>query len=380
MKAHLLAVLLGVVLGLAVLAALAGCRGKTPAAAGPAPGVARAAPAVETAPPPPREFDLTAVGDIMLDRSVEKIIKQNGCAWVIQEVAEDLAEADLTFANLESPLSTVGYHDPPNCAFRANPAYVKVLTLAGIDLVTFANNHCTDPGREGYLQTLKHLDTAGIKYVGAARERAQASWMRVITVKGLRLGFLGYTDLDFPVGCPSRVPQDLAKHKQQIATAKNKCDLLIVTYHWGQEYWDHPCDRQKQVAHAAVQAGADVILGHHPHVLQGIEVYQGRPILYSMGNFIFDMAAGPKMESAIFKLHYTEGQGWTVRVVPVYLPGNRMGPEYPPVEKRDAILRRFAEYCTKLGTTSETADGVLTVTAGAPAASAPAGVPATLPG
>jgi poly-gamma-glutamate synthesis protein (capsule biosynthesis protein) len=353
---------------LVLLTGLAGCQKPQPVgpATAPPPLSPTAAAASPAAPPPPRALNLTAVGDIMLDRSVEKIIKQTSCKWVIQGVAADLAAADLAFANLESPLSTVGYHDPPDCAFRANPAYIKVLTLAGIDLVSFANNHCTDPGREGYLQTLQHLDDAGIKYVGAARNRAQASWLRIMTVNGLKIGFLAYTDLDFPVGCPSRVPSDLSKHREQIAAAKNKCDLLIVSYHWGQEYWDHPCDRQKKVGHAAIEAGADAILGHHPHVLEGIEAYRGHPILYSMGNFIFDMRQGPKMESAIFKLRYLEGKGWTVKVVPVYLPPNRMGPEYPPAEKRDAILRRFAGYCKALGTTTQTEQGALIVQAAAP--------------
>ncbi len=355
----------------------AGCRQQQPAAPGLTPVVST--PAAPAAPPPPRAFDLTAVGDIMLDRGVERVIKQSGCARVIEEVASDLAKADITFANLESPLSTVGYHDPPNCAFRANPEYVKVLTLAGIDLVSLANNHCTDPGREGYLQTFKHLDEAGIKYVGGARNRAQASWLRVLTANGLRVGFLAFTDLDFPVGCPSRVPQDLSKHRKLIAVAKNKCDLLVVSYHWGQEYWEHPCDRQKQTAHAAVEAGAALILGHHPHVLEGIEIYQGRPILYSMGNFIFDQRPGIRMESAIFNLHYAEDEGWTIRVVPVHLPRDRMGPIYPPEAKRDAILKRFAGYCQKLGTTTQIQDGAVIVTAAAPTPSGQETTDATVP-
>lgn len=347
-----------------------GCRQPQPGA--PAATVSAGPPA---APPAPRSFHLAAVGDIMLDRSVEKMIKQRGCAWIIEAVADDLARADLTFGNLESPLSTVGYHDAPNCAFRARPEYVKVLTLGGFDIVSFANNHCTDPGREGYLQTLDHLDRAGIKYVGAARQLAQASWLRVMTVQGLRLGFLAFTDLDFPVGCPARVPRDLEKHRAVIATAKNKCDLLIVTYHWGQEYWEHPCDRQKQTAHAAVEAGADLILGHHPHVLEGIEIYQGRPILYSMGNFIFDQRPGIRMESAIFNLHYAEDSGWTIRVVPVHLPRSRLGPEYPPTATRDAILNRFAGYCAKLGTPTEIEKGVLVVQAPLSTAAAASGAP-----
>ncbi len=348
--------------GVALLATLLAC-GRSQNAADPAlSAVASAIPSLP-APPAPRTFSLCAVGDIMLDRSVGRMIKQKGCKWIIQEVAEDLAAADFTFGNLESPLSTVGAHDPPNCVFRANPEYVKVLTLAGFDMVTLANNHCTDPGREGYLQTLKHLDRVGIKYVGGARVRAQASWPRMTTVNGLTVGWLAYTDLDFPVDCPSRVPRDLCRHREQIAAVKNKCDLLIVSYHWGQEYWEHPSERQKQVGHAAVEAGADLVLGHHPHVLEGIEIYQGRPILYSMGNFIFDQRQGPRMESAIFQLRYTEGQGWTIQVVPVHLPPTRLRPEYPPPAKRDAILRRFAGYCGRLGTTTEIADGVLRIEA-----------------
>lgn len=357
---------------LVLLSGLTGCRqGQSTDPAAAAPLVPRATAAAPPA-PPPRSFDLVAVGDIMLDRKVGKIIAQKGCSWIIEKVADDLAAADLTFGNLESPLSTVGYHDPPNCAFRANPVYLKVLTLGGFDIVSFANNHCTDPGREGYLQTLEHLEAAGIKYVGAARERAQASWLRVLTVGGLQVGFLAYTDLDFPVGCPSRVPRDLQKHREQIAAAKNKCDLLVVSYHWGQEYWEHPCDRQKQVGHAAVEAGADLILGHHPHVLEGIEIYRNRPILYSMGNFIFDQRQGPRMESAIFKLRFAEDQGWTIKIVPICLPPHRLGPEYPSAEKRDAIVRRMAGYCRDLGTTTRVESGTLVVSVPpVPPASAP---------
>lgn len=349
-------------LSVALLATLLAC-GRRQDATAPALSAVASAITSPPAPPAPRTFSLCAVGDIMLDRSVGRMIKQRGCRWIIQEVAEDLAAADLTFGNLESPLSTVGSHDPPNCVFRANPEYVKVLTLTGFDLVSLANNHCTDPGWEGYLQTLKHLDQAEIKYVGGARARAQASWPRMTKVNGLTVGWLAYTDLDFPVGCPSRVPRDLSRHREQIAAVKNKCDLLIVSYHWGQEYWEHPSERQKQVGRAAVEAGADLVLGHHPHVLEGIEIYRGRPILYSMGNFIFDQRQGPRMESAIFQLRYTEGQGWTIKVVPVHLPPTRLGPEYPPAAKRDAILRRFAGYCQRLGTPAEIAGGVLRIQA-----------------
>ena len=375
MKAHLRPVLLAC----GILLLLAGCRGHQPVAtatistAAPAPGLAPAAPAAATAtaaPAPPRTLKLTAVGDIMLDRKVGQMIAAHSCNYIVEQVAPDLA-ADLIFANLESPLSTVGSHDPSNCVFRANPAYVKVLTLAGFNIVSFANNHCTDPGAEGYQQTLQHLDDAGIKYCGAAHDRSQASWLRIMTVRGLKVGFLAFTDLDFEVGCPSRVSSDLSKHRALIAAAKNKCDLLVVSYHWGTEYHEQPTDRQRHLAHVTIDAGADLILGHHPHVLEGIEVYHGHPIVYSMGNFIFDQRPGIKMESAFFRLLYTEGQGWTVKVVPIVLPATRYGPEHPPAEQRDAILHRYAGYCQALGTQTRTESGVLLLSAPAPAASSP---------
>jgi poly-gamma-glutamate synthesis protein (capsule biosynthesis protein) len=144
--------------------------------------------------------------------------------------------------------------------------------------------------------------------------------------------------------------------------------LLVVSYHWGTEYHEQPTDRQKRVGHAAIDAGADVVLGHHSHVLEGIEFYHGHPILYSMGNFIFDQPQGIKMETALFRLQYTEGQGWTVQVVPLHLPASRLGPQHPSPEKRDAILHRFAGYCQALGTHTRTEQGRLIVEASAPPA------------
>lgn len=321
---------------------------------------AELAPALpETLPPAPRELSLFVVGDIMLDRSVGRKIKANGCGSIIEVLAPELQRADLAFGNLECPLSTVGPHDPHNCCFRADPATVEVLTRGGFDIVSLANNHTLDAGRAGLLQTLDHLEEAGIIYCGAAREPSQACWPRMLRRNGLKVGFMAFTDLDFAHGSYSKVPSDLSRHQELIAGVKNKCDLLLVSYHWGQEYRESPTDRQRAVAHAAVEAGADVVLGHHPHTLEGIEVYQGGLILYSMGNFIFDQRAGMRMESALFKLFYTEGEGWLIKVVPVWIPRSRLGPEYPSWERRSRILRRFAGYCEDLGTPTRTVNGVI---------------------
>ncbi len=345
--------LLVVIIGL--VGALAGCR------AGPqAPSIARArlASVPEPVPPPPKKLHMVAVGDIMLDRSVGQKINANGCAGIIEQVAEQLRQADITFGNLECPLSTVGPHQPSGaCVFRADPKTVKVLVLGGFDIVSLANNHTLNSGAAALLQTLDHLTEAGIAYVGAARQRDHGSEPTFFAVQDIRIGFLAYTDLDFSHGSHSKVDRELTRLRAQITEAQNNCNLLIVSYHWGQEYRRRPTARQVEVAHASIEAGADLVLGHHPHVLGGVEVYQKKLILYSMGNFIFDQRSGERMESGIFDLYYTQGWGWRVEMTPVWIPRSRLGPEYVTGERRTRILERFQQMSADLGTAARIANG-----------------------
>lgn len=322
--------------------ALAGCQPSPPAEV-----------AINSPPPPPlpRRLTLAAVGDIMLDRSVGAKIDKEGCAHIIEQVAPKLKQADITFGNLECPLSTVGPHSPrEHLIFRAHPRTVEVLELAGFDIVSLANNHTLDAGRGGLRQTLQHLEEADIAYVGAAEVKAEGSQPAFIDVNRLTVGFLAYTDLTFVHGSDSKVDKDLSELREQISAAKNKCDLLTVSYHWGTEYHRRPSQRQVQVAHTSVDAGADVVLGHHPHVLQGMEMYKQRPILYSMGNFIFDQRAGERTESGLFRLYYIEDRGWRVEMKPIWIPPSRLGPEYATGERQTRIVQRFQQLCEELGT------------------------------
>ncbi len=310
------------------------------------------------APPTLEELHMVAVGDIMLDRSVGKKINSNGCAHIIEQVAEQLCEGDITFGNLECALSTVGAHEPFGaCIFRADPKTVEVLVLGGFDIVSLANNHTLNSGNAALMQTLDHLEEAGIAYVGAARERERGSHPTFFVVQDMRIGFLAYTDLTFAHESHSKVDRDLTKMRAQVTQAKNNCSLLIVSYHWGEEYRRKPTSRQVQVAHASIEAGADVVLGHHPHILEGVEIYETRPIFYSMGNFVFDQRSGERMESAIFDLYYTQGQGWRIELTPVWIPRSRMGPEYATGERRDRILNRFKQMSADLGTVVEIGKG-----------------------
>lgn len=321
------------------------------------PGQVAAAPLTQPA-TGPKKFSMIAVGDIMTDRNVGGAIKSNGVHSILEKVRALTSDADVSFANLESPLSTTGPHSPSDCIFRARPETVQVLVDGGFDVVTLANNHTFNAGREGLLQTFDMLDKHGIKYCGADRER-RGDQPAILTVGTgpVRVGFIGATDLSIEHGSYNKVAPDRSNLIAQIQAARPYCDILAVTFHWGEEYQSLPTQRQKNTAHAAINAGADLVLGHHPHTLEGIEVYKGKPILYSMGNFVFDQREGERMESAIFKLDYAEGWGWQIMAKPIWIPRSRMGPIYPSAERRDKILARLARISKPLGTTLKIENG-----------------------
>jgi len=301
---------------------------------------------------------LAAVGDILLDRDVGERIKQNGVHSILPVVVPQLRQADIAFANLECPIATVGPRDPwLRCIFRADPATVPVLTDGSLDVLSVANNHTLNSGPEALCETLGYLEEAGIRYVGAACDPEHGSDPLFISVRGLRIGFLAYTDLDFKHGSYSKVDKGLTQLRAQIAAACSACDLLVVSYHWGQMYRRHPTSRQVEVAHASVEAGADLVLGHHPHVLEGIEVYQGCPILYSMGNFVFDSGRTDTRQSAIFDLVHQQGAGWRIWITPVWINGERLGPEYTTGAQCGEVLGQLSNLSEALGTRIEIIGG-----------------------
>ena len=299
--------------------------------------------------PEPRSFTMVAVGDVMLDRGVWRSIQSGGYQRILEKVRDDLGSADITFANLECPLATSGAHSPSDCIFRADPRAVDVLLDGGIDVVTIANNHTLDAGTSGLMETLDNLDRAGVAYCGAAREREKAWKPCLFEVRGVMLGFVGCTDLSFQHGSWTKVDSELTEFAGHVRRAKEQCDLLVVTVHWGNEYQKTPTQRQRDVAGAAIEAGADLVIGHHPHTLQGVGEHLGAPILYSAGNFVFDQREGERMESAVFHLTWVEDEGWTIRMVPVWIPRSRCGPIYPEASRAAKIIDRLATLSANLG-------------------------------
>ncbi|MBI4703897.1 MAG: CapA family protein [Deltaproteobacteria bacterium] len=213
-----------------------------------------------------------------------------------------LATADVRFVNLESTLSEQGGEtgSPHNqLVFTGPPAGAAALGRAGIDVVSLANNHAWDYGRDALLETMDHLDRAGIAYVGAGRTRQDAYGPRVVARAGFRVAFVAVTDI-WNQGFDPHPGKELVADASEesllaavrAARALRAVDAVLVSYHGGEEYLAEPRERQERLLRAAIDAGADVVLGHHPHVVQRVDFYRGKPIFYSLGNLLMRMKTG----------------------------------------------------------------------------------------
>lgn len=275
---------------------------------------------------------LTAVGDVMLDRGVARWIERSGPDYPFEAVWDILARADITVCNLESPLGTGGRRAAGKAIFfQAKPEVGQGLIKAGFDAVSLANNHSVDYGREGLLECLDHLKAIGIEYFGGGRDLDEARRPAVLERGGLRVAFLGYSEFadmywsvterfsfeagpDRPGVAPLRQPYRAlslasveAANKmvaEDIAAARQGgADIVVASVHWGVEYEHPPSQFQRLAAQFMLDAGADIILGHHPHVVQGLWPSPGGGLVaYSLGNFVFDQPWPDTQESMILEI------------------------------------------------------------------------------
>lgn len=238
----------------------------------------------------------------MLGRTIGEGIEANDPLWPFEHILAILRAPDLTFVNLESPLTNRGQPADKDFVFRGPPEAAQGLVDAGIDVVTLANNHVFDYGLTGLEDTWAALADAGVEQTGSGENESQARSPAILTVNGLRIAFLGYVNTPpdsvsgFVVadtkataasaGVAWLSPEVIA---EDVAKAKKEADLVVVAFQAGVEYTEAPIDLQTDSAHAAIDAGASVVFGHHPHVLQGIETYNDGVIVYSLGNLVFDL-------------------------------------------------------------------------------------------
>ena len=283
---------------------------------------------------PQDEITVAAVGDIMLGGRAEPFLLEFGPGYPFTEVSPFLGRADIAAGNLESAISIRGKAvENKKFTLRAGQIAAGALRSAGIRVVTLANNHSMDFGPLALRDTLSSLEENGVLYTGAGMDLDDARTPALVKIKGRTLAFLAYS-LTFPLdffaspGRPGTAPGFADFVKADIEKVRPRADLVIVSFHWSSELLTAAKDYQIELGHRAIDWGADLVLGHHPHVLQELEVYKGRLIAYSLGNFVFGSESNRTNISMILLVTF---QGKTlVRAEAVPLDINNYRVRYRP--------------------------------------------------
>lgn len=289
---------------------------------------------------------ISAVGDCTLgvDRCQaslpnfnKEFQKRKSYTYFLRNVKDIFENDDLTIVNLEGTFTTRNTRANKTFAFKGRPSYVNILTKSSVEAVNLANNHSEDYGRGSYSDTVKTLDKAGITHFNG-------SSVAIMKVKGIRIGLVGIKTMS-SVNKEKELKSAIQKCK------KKKADLIIVSFHWGIERDYQPNSLQKKHAHLAIESGADLVLGHHPHVLQGIEKYKGKYIVYSLGNFCFGGNTNPPdKDTMIFQQTFTFrngslDQGKPAVVYPCSLSSVSNRNNYQPTplsgKEKDRVLKKI---------------------------------------
>ncbi|MGM0881201.1 MAG: CapA family protein [Bacillota bacterium] len=249
---------------------------------------------------PDETVSLSFVGDLLLGEYVDAVMQREGYDFLYKKSLLYLSEPDIMAGNLEHPVTSGGVPvEGTPYVFKGSPDALPALRDSGFDVVSLANNHALDQGVEGMLDTMKHLDEAGISHMGAGRDDTEAFSPVIKEVRGIKVAYIGLSRVvPFASWKADKNVAGVAETYETkravaaIAKAKEQADIVVVMVHWGKERVDQPEPYQKDYARQYIDAGADLVIGSHPHVLQGFEMYKGKWIAYSLGNFIF--SAFPK--------------------------------------------------------------------------------------
>jgi poly-gamma-glutamate capsule biosynthesis protein CapA/YwtB (metallophosphatase superfamily) len=236
---------------------------------------------------------LTVVGDIMLAGKASATLSREGYEYPFAATVSILHSSDIVVGNLETPIAREGLEfTEKKYRFKADPKAAAAIRQAGFSVLTLANNHIMDFGVQGLHETRLNLQNEHLLFTGAGKNLAEARIPALVEKNGQKIAFLAYSlthPIQFYAGPekPGAAPGNVRIFQEDIRKAKASADYVVVSFHWGAECATFPKPYQVNVAHMAIDAGADVVVGHHPHVLQGIEHYKGRLILYSLGNYTF---------------------------------------------------------------------------------------------
>lgn len=287
----------------------------------------KSAPPVRTAAEPPEaaEQGLTILfgGDIMLDWGIKNAYRTHGAEYLLGGIKKELDRYDFRVANLECPIAYDGDPDPEKkYLFLGDPADLPLLAYAGVNAVFLANNHSTDYGETALADTIIHLRLNGIAVTGAGEDIETARRPVILRKHGISVALLGYSSIGAPsvhatVNRGGVAPAFLLHIKNDIQRIRAKVDYIVVGLHWGREYSGYPERQQIALAHAIIESGADAIVGHHPHIYQGIEIHDGRPIIYSLGNFIFGSINEDIRDNILVGITFERDGLHSLRIVPI---------------------------------------------------------------
>ena len=296
----------------------------------------------------PVSLTVSVVGDCTLgtdetfsyDTSLNAYYDSYGKDYFFQNVKSIFQEDDLTIANMEGTLTTLDTREEKQFAFKAPPEYAQILSSGSVEAVNMANNHSHDYGEQSYTDTLSALDQENIVHFGYDETA-------VMDVKGIKVGLVGIYELNDHLGREQQVKDNIAKVKEEGA------QLIIVIFPWGNEKEELPDSNQTTLGRQAIDEGPDLVCGHHPHVLQGIETYKGKNIVYSLGNFCFGGNSAPSdMDSMIFQQTFTiDSDGVqadnVTNIIPCSISSDYGYNNYQPTpaqgEEADRILQKIEE-------------------------------------
>lgn len=299
------------------------------------------------------EVTLIAVGDIMLGDTppsygfgVGSLIEKFGPDYPFAHCAQAFKEADMVFGNLEVGLSKFDRVVDPfdRIVLRAQPETAEGLANAGINIVSLANNHIMQHGADAVRETIDVLSKYGIKMIGLKAADKNIDNCAIFENRGIKLGFLGYNlrPLQYFPDPPLYVEGERETIRNDIAGLKDIADIIVVSLHWGDEFIDYPSKEQIELGHFIIDSGANIILGHHPHILQGIERYKHGVIAYSLGNFIFDMWQKRFRNTVMLKLAIEKPAQIKYDIIPIVI-NSGFQPQYAE-GKQAAEIRNLMEY------------------------------------
>lgn len=291
-------------------------------------------------------FTLIATGDIIPARSVNaQMTKLNNFKYPFEKTLNILKSGDALFINLEAPLIENCPVRIDGMVFCGSPRFIEGLNYAGVKVANIANNHFGNYGADGINKTVELLNKNGIQVDGNGQTP-------IITHNGRKYGFIGYSSVAETAEWLANA-DDPEKIKLEIAELKKIVDFVVVAFHWGNEYTSDPTDRQTMLAHTAVDAGADLVIGNHPHWVQAVETYKGKYIFYALGNFVFDqMWSNETKEGVIAKIQIGNNGVSDIKLFPTVIE-NYVQPRFANKAEAENILGRMKEASYKLNYTKK---------------------------